>query len=224
MQYTPKLHFRYHTAVKKLLTNFDVEIVWDYGRKHFFGFIDLQKKNTDNVLFIGIVRNLVDWINSLYRDRHHIPIINLQNKDVFFTNTFYSFDFDCQKLELTNTEIMEDRNMETKERYKNIFELRQVKNKFLIEKMPKLVKNYCLLTYDNLTSNFIETMNQLKNYGLKVKNNIEFPINIYYYKNLKNTCFRKKENEITKEEIQTKITNNKELLFYESLLFPKNTL
>ena len=30
--------------------------------------------NSDDVLFIGIVRNLEDWINSLYREKHHLPL------------------------------------------------------------------------------------------------------------------------------------------------------
>jgi len=55
-----------------LLLNFDVETVWDYGWKHFFGFNDLT--NSDDTLFIGIIRNLEDWINSLYREKHHLPI------------------------------------------------------------------------------------------------------------------------------------------------------
>lgn len=33
-----------------LLLNFDVEIVWDYGWKHFFGFADLT--GSDQVVFI----------------------------------------------------------------------------------------------------------------------------------------------------------------------------
>ena len=53
-----------------LINNFDVEITWIYGRKHFFGFNDLN--NSDDVLFIGIVRNIFDWINSLYREKHHL--------------------------------------------------------------------------------------------------------------------------------------------------------
>ena len=36
-----------------LLSNFEVEITWEYGWKHFFGHADLS--NSDDVLFIGIV-------------------------------------------------------------------------------------------------------------------------------------------------------------------------
>jgi hypothetical protein len=194
-----------------ILLNFDVEITWEYGWKHFFGFNDLT--NTDDVLFIGIVRNLTDWINSLYREKHHLPSELTKNVDTFLNNTFYS-------VHDNNEESMVDRNMETNERYKNIFELRRIKNKFLIKKMPHLVKNYALITYNDLTANFVHVMKKLKNTGLKIKNNIEFPLNISYYKKIKNSVFTKKNNTISKETIYNLIQDN-ELLLYEKLLFSK---
>jgi hypothetical protein len=54
-----------------LRLNFNVEIVWNFGWKHFFGTNDLS--HSDDVLFIGIIRNLEDWINSFYREQHHLP-------------------------------------------------------------------------------------------------------------------------------------------------------
>lgn len=197
-----------------LLSNFDIEIVWDYGWKHFFGFNQLN--NSDDVLFIGIIRNLEDWINSLYRNPHHLPKQLIKNVPTFLNTTFYS--------EVNNTEIMSDRNIETNDRYKNIFELRFIKNKFLIETMPKMVKNYCLITYDELCDNFINTMNKLRDCGLSVKNNINFPLNVTYYKKKYNQVFIKKVNEISKEEIITNehFLSNEKLLFYERLLFPNS--
>lgn len=192
-----------------LLLNFDVEIVWSYGWKHFFGFSDLS--NSDDTLFIGIIRNLEDWINSLYRDKHHLPEHLTKTIDTYLNDTFYSVD------DNTN-EIMSDRNIDTGERYKNIFELRLVKNKYLIEKMPKLVKNYCLITYDDLVNRFVDIMNKLKDYGLKIKDDINFPLNVMYYKKEKNILFIKKCNIIPKEKI---IIENEELKFYEKLLFPQ---
>jgi hypothetical protein len=193
---------------KLLLLNFDVEIVWSYGWKHFFGFNDLS--NSDDVLFIGIVRNLEDWVNSLYREKHHLPL-HFSDINTFLTSEFYSLtDNKC--------EIIEDRHIETKERYKNIFELRHIKNKFLLEKMPKLVKNYCFITYDELLSNFIETMNKIKNHNLQInKNIIEFPLNINNYVNClkqEKQKFEKKKNEIPKEIIMEKAN-----LFYEKKIF-----
>ena len=217
-----------------LMLNFDVEITWAYGSKHFFGFRNLS--NSDDVLFIGIIRNLYDWINSLYREKHHLPLMLTKNEDNFMNNEFYSvYEHDSENLEerhiysfINNetytfheeNEIITDRNIETNERYKNIFELRLVKNKFLINKMPNLVKNYCLITYEELTTNFIDIMNKLKGYGLEKKTGIEFPLNISYYKKNKNYTFKKKVNEISKEIIDKMIMKDKELLFYENLLFP----
>lgn len=41
----------------------------------FFGFNKLS--NTDDILFIGIIRYLCNWANSLYRNKHHLQkIIN----------------------------------------------------------------------------------------------------------------------------------------------------
>lgn len=196
--------------LEELLTeNFDVTLVWDYGWKHFFGFNEL--KNTDGVLFIGIVRNLHDWINSLYKKKHHLPKDNTKDVNSFLNNEFYSVDKD-------NKEIMNDRNIYAKNsRYKNIFELRHVKNKFLVKDMPKLVKNYLLITYDDLVSNFGNTMKKIKNYKLSVKSNIKFPINISHYKKETDKIFVKKDyNEIDEKTIVKKAN-----LHFEKILFDK---
>jgi hypothetical protein len=164
--------------------NFDIEITWCYGWKHFFGFDDLS--NSDDTLFIGIIRNLEDWINSLYREKYHLPENLTETIDTFLNKTFYS-------LKNNQTELMVDRNIDTGERYKNIFELRLVKNKYLIEKMPKLVKNYCLITYDDLIDNFVDIMYKLKDCGLKIKDDINFPVNVLYNYTKNQTSFQGKK-------------------------------
>lgn len=178
-----------------------------YGHKHFFGFNDFN--NSDDILFIGIIRNLPDYINSLYRDKHHLPEELTNSIDSFLNNEFYSIN--PKKIE-----IMNDRNIETYNRYKNIFEMRHIKNKFLVETMPKSVKNYILITYDDLVNDNISIMNKFKIY-LPVKNDINFPQNITYYKDLKDVIYTKKDNNI----IPTEIIINKANLYYEKILFPK---
>ena len=190
-----------------LINNFDIEI-FTYGSKHFFGFTDLS--NTDDVLFIGIIRNITDWVNSLYREKHHLPINLTRNVNTFLNNNFYSID---EK----NKEIMSDRNIYTQNRYTNIFELRHTKNKFLVEDMPKLVKNNLVITYDNLLNNFEKTMNLIKDCNLSVKNNIDFPKNILYYTNNKNIKYIKKNNIIPRNIIIRKAD-----LYYEKILFNEN--
>ena len=199
---------------KLLITNFNVEITWEYGWKHFFGFTNLT--NLDDVLFIGIVRNLKDWLNSLYTIPHHIPKELCKDVDSFLSKEFYSIK--------GNKELMNDRNIETNERYKNIFELRHIKNKFLVETMPTQVKNYLLITYDNLLENFNDVMEQIKKHNLQVKPNIRFPLNIGTKVtpsgNISCEKFLKKErNKITNDMII-----NKANLYYEKILFPNSDL
>jgi len=180
---------------KLLEINFHVEITWEYGAKHFFGF----KPLSDDVLYIGIVRNLTDWVNSLWRIPYHVPKENTKDVHSFLTNEWWS--------EYEGREIMEDRNLETGNRYKNILEMRHVKNKFLVETMPKIAKQYCLITYDELMNNFMKVMNKIKGCGLEVKN----PICL----NIKNPN-EKRVNVIPREVIEKKAN-----LYYENMLFPK---
>ena len=202
-----------------LITNFDVEIISDYGWKHFFGFNDLS--NTDDILFIGIVRNLTDWINSFFREPHHIGLNftenYTENLTKFLNDEFYSL-YD------TGEEKLQDRNIETGDRYKNIFELRHVKNKFLVETMPKLVKNYLLITYDDLVNNFNTNMIKIKRYNLPIKQNIFFPVNIHYYKKEKHLSFSNHLDKISHISIYKTISKEeiieKAEMYYEKILFP----
>ena len=79
-----------------ILANFDVNLTWEYGWKHFFGFNEIESKDTNDVLFICIVRNLPDWINSFFREKHHMQIKykkNMSNKeklDEFLNKEFFS--------------------------------------------------------------------------------------------------------------------------------------
>jgi hypothetical protein len=193
-----------------LLTNFDVKVVWPFFWKHFFGFHTFP--NSDHILFLGIVRNVHDWINSVYRSPHHFPKSLTENEETFLHKEVYSVDD-------RGNEMMQDRNIYTKERYKNIFELRYVKMRFLLEDMPKLVQHYLLITHDNLLHNFVETMKQIQRFSLPVKMGIEFPINVSYYMKNKHHTYTKKPNTIPKQAILDKV--NKE---YESLLFPNDSM
>ena len=190
-----------------LTANFDVDVRWKYGWKHFFGFHNLT--NSDDTLFIGIIRNPYDWINSLYRDKYHLPTINTSSIDSFLNNEFYSIMDD-------GSEIIRDRNIYTKERYKNIFEMRHTKNKFLIEDMPLLVKNYLLITHEELLYDFTNTMHKITSKGLNIKANIDFPLNIIHYTKQKRKLFilNSKPNHITKEQVVDKFN-----MHYEKMLF-----
>lgn len=201
--------------------NFDVNRTWQYGWKHFFGFQDDLLKNSDDTLFICIVRNLEDWINSFYRELHHLPLRYKKNMskeeklDEFLNKEFWSFDDNCGARDTTK-EIVEDRNIYTGERYKNIFELRHTKIKWMLEDLPNKVKNYIFIRYEDLINDFENTLLKIKDKGLEVKNNIHFPLNSNCYKNDTNTTFHKKDN-----SIPTKlILNNPNLIpLYEKKIY-----
>ena len=131
--------------------NFNATVTWDYGWKHFFGFNNLS--NSNDTLFVCIIRDPYEWINSFYRNQYHVApsirsnhivpsnqINNLQahiqlhNQNVhrFLNREFWSVHHDDDK-----KEQMCDRHIYTKKRYKNVFELRHTKLQFLIEHFLK---------------------------------------------------------------------------------------
>ena len=92
---------------------------------------------------------------------------------------------------------MEDRNLSTNKRYKNVFEARYTKINYMRNKIPKMVNNYLFIRYEDLVNNFEHTMERLKFKGLKVKKNIGYPQNVNYYKFHKNLQFKEeKKNKI----------------------------
>ena len=59
-------------------------------------------------------------------------------------------------------EIMEDRNMITQERYKNIFELRKVKIDYFLHTMKQKAKHFLLLRYEDLRDDYENTLHSIK--------------------------------------------------------------
>jgi hypothetical protein len=174
-----------------LLKNFELEYTSEYSWKHFFGFYDFDsfKDNpkNDETLFISIIREPISWIDSFYRKKHHVPPHNRKSINTFLFNEFYSIYNDDM-----NIEIMEDRHITTKDRYKNIFELRKVKNNFLINEMPKKVKNYLLIRYEDIRDNYDIILDYFHIKFNLVKKNDKY-IKINNYKGIKNYVFNVKE-------------------------------
>ena len=160
---------------RAIVKNFNIELTWKYDFKHFFGFHEFNENDKyDDVLFIGIIRSPYEWLSSLYEARHHLPQSVIQNWESYINNEFYSIRED------TGKEIMEDRNMINKKRYKNIFDLRYTKNNFLINIMKNKVKNYILLRYEDFNNNYELSMKFMEEkYKLKRKNKDLVFINNY---------------------------------------------
>jgi hypothetical protein len=195
--------------------NFDIKITHEYGKKHFFGFQDEKLKKSDDTLFICIVRNPVDWVNSLYREKYHIAKHLRKNITDFLNKEFYSYNDKHSGLR-DRTEIMEDRNIYTGKRYKNIFELRHTKIKWMMEELPNKVKNYIFIKHEDLLYDFKNTLLKINEKGVKIKDNIKFPINSKTYKLSKTKIYVKKNNEISSETI---LDNPNFIPFYEKKLY-----
>jgi hypothetical protein len=156
-------------------TNFDLDYTYEYGNKHFFCFNNYDKNKTDDILFIGIIRNPIYWLNSFSKELYHIPEINRKSLKNFLFNEFYSVE---DEVPLNNSSLVnngvfllnnkpythkykinnQDLNYTTGNKYKNIFEMRKLKNDYLINIMPTKVKNYLLINYEDLLYNFEKTL------------------------------------------------------------------
>ena len=186
--------------------NFELDTTWKYGWKHFFGNYQFNNDTHENeTLFIGIIRESVSWIDSFYKELHHIPNHNRQNIDSFLNNEFYSI------LDHNLEENMDDRNILTKERYKNIFELRKIKNDFLIYSMPNLAKNYVLIKYEDLRDNYQNVLEYIKvKFDLNKYSETDKYTKINKFKGIEKCNNYKKKEIILSNEIIQKVKNSVE--------------
>jgi hypothetical protein len=180
-------------------TNFGLELTTQYGNKHFFCFNKYDKSNEDT-LFIGIIRNPIYWINSFSRELFHIPNENKPLNNFLF-NKFYSIN------ESINQIIPTDMNYMTNKKYDNIFELRKLKNFYLINIMKKRVKNYILINYESLLYNYDYTLDYIKNKFNLIK---RYPIYkvIKQYKKSDKDVFNKQRNILLSPNIVNIIWDN----------------
>jgi hypothetical protein len=128
----------------------------DLGSKHFFCFNQYNDTH-DDTLFIGIIRNPIYWLNSFSTELFHVPNHNKSINNFLF-NEFYSIDEND-----SNKTIIQDFNWKTKTKYKNIFELRKMKNFYLLNVMKTKVKNYILINYESLLFHYDFTLDFIKN-------------------------------------------------------------
>lgn len=175
-----------------ILENFDIQITWEHGSKHFFCFNEYNNRNYDDTLYIGIIRNPIYWLNSFSKELYHVPTINKKCLQNFLFNTFYSVNDEIPPEKKTdgllfksiqpktNNIIDEDLNYTNNLKYNNVFELRKLKNKYLMDIMPTKVKNYILINYENLLFNYQETLELIKiKFNLKQKYILYKQIKVY---------------------------------------------
>jgi hypothetical protein len=161
-----------------LLRNFNIEYK-KCQEKHFFGFSEdvFTDNDADETLFIFVIRNPIDWIDSYFKRLHHVPEENRKNIQNFINNEWYSvYEIDPIK----NTEIMEDRNMFTGNRYKDIFELRKKKTEYLLNVFKNKVNNFLVLRYEDMRDSYDLTLESIKEkFQLEKRNQDYVPIPKY---------------------------------------------
>lgn len=136
-----------------ITNNFEIKVNWTVGWKHFFAYKDYENKilKNNHIIYFGIVRNPIDYFMSFYKKAHHQPEERLKNINTFLLSEFYSIHVNENNSNYKK-EIIVDRKYDGN-RYKNIFEMRSEKCKFLFEKMPELAKNYIFIKYEDLKKN-----------------------------------------------------------------------
>jgi len=145
-------------------------VTWDYGWKHWMGLNDEKiKSQGSSTLFISIVRDPYNWLQAMYRMPHHLrkwdgrmdhnPFFNMRD---FLESEIESYHH--------GKELTEDFHIYKKRRYVNIFELRETKNRYLIDIMPQLAQNYILINYEILHNNFTDFIKSINyNFNIKLK-------------------------------------------------------
>lgn len=182
-QYIPSIY--YENPSKKS----DLPITWEYGFKHWFGFFDEAIAKSKNTLFIGIVRNPYNWLAATYsvphhfrrwgheflRDNDNIPFTSFKDFLLSEVESYYNGEELKEGCEFGN-----DHHITENRRYKNIFELRETKYNYLLNRMPKIAKNYILINYEILHEDikkFVSSLNDNFNLTFKdfINNDIEKP-------------------------------------------------
>jgi hypothetical protein len=188
---------------KSISINFKLDLTWEYGSKHFFGFSDIKSlANSCETIFICVIRNPYTWILANNKQPHHIPGIR--------QNLIYLKEW--SSVYVNNTEILEDRCYWDQNKYKDIYELRYWKNIYLLYILPIVAHNTIFFRYEDFISdqlyylNFIQELysipfrprvNRLmnieppKHYSIS-QNDLEY-INDNIHWNIENICGYEKQ-------------------------------
>ncbi len=145
-----------------LQLNFGLEVTYKYGHKHFFGHNDYH--NSDETLFVALIRDPIEWLGSFHDNPFHLAEHLTKGWMPFLQEEFWSYHDPYEK----HIEIEEDHNMYNGQRFQNIFECRSVKCQFMLYDMPTRVSNYIVIIYEDLLENFQATLDIIaKKFGFR---------------------------------------------------------
>ena len=141
--------------------NFNLQLDWLGGWKHFFGYnrYNEKLKNNQDVIYLCIVRNPIDYFVSFYNSKLMQNEKRTKDIETFLLSEFYSVY--CYKNRLID--VSDDYNFKNNnKRYKNIFEMRSVKCRYILDDVPNLVSKYHFIRYEDLLDTIGTKFNLIK--------------------------------------------------------------
>jgi hypothetical protein len=154
------------------LNNVDHEQVNDNQWKHALPKDTIWNSYGKDILFIFIVRNLDEWLDSMYKHPYHIS----KNKSFF--------EFVTNNIEIKNNNKNWEINNETHESDRNLIQLRYLKYKKYTEFFKKF--NSVIINLNSLKKNPEKVIKLISNtFDLELKNPEKIEIVDYNVKNKK---------------------------------------
>jgi hypothetical protein len=136
------------------------------------------------VLFIGIIRHPLQWLAAFKSKPDHVYMNNTLSWNNFMFNEWISiYDKAHHKLDnFYNKEIMSDRHIYTGQRYKNIFELRRTKTKYLLDDIVNKIKHYYFVRFEDVQNRSVDIIHDIANsFNITIKNKLNIITKFSYY-------------------------------------------
>lgn len=168
---------------------------YEVYHKHFFLNIDCSLNNVDEILFICIIRNIKDWVNSLYRHGgYHLHPHNKTSINNFLYGNTSAYWYDDNQI------LRFDRPIKEEPMIDNIIKMRYIKYNYLLDVFMRKYPNVHFIKYEDLVDDYGFVLGIMKEtYNLKMKKNIF--TNTTNYKKQRHIKFKPSTEYIIDEEL-----------------------
>jgi hypothetical protein len=148
---------------------FDLKYTFDFGPKHFMGWHDQGMKDSNDTLFLCVVRNPYDWLSALFESKHHVPF-HMKTFESFLLSEWYSIHHGNRHPDY-GKERTDDRYWKDNSRHKNIFQMRERKLLYLHDTVPSMNNNHYHIRYEDLCNNLEGVIASISEvFSIKIKN------------------------------------------------------
>ena len=156
-----------------LEANFNLTMTHDFHYKHFFGFEDPAHPLSSShcTLFVGVVRHPIEWLDSFYKYQWQLDQWRYPSWSDFLTQPIISYvesemnltlaklpakERAAERQQKLQQELWHDRNFADPKvpHWKNIFELRSTKLRYMMDAFPDKVDHYVLIRLEDLRAHY----------------------------------------------------------------------